>query len=278
MDVRFEVELTREEYVVGLHSLTGELVKSDTKAKQRIFERLAAITLLILVTGYFQPRAMLGLLFLIIGYMLIEWLMARRWTHSVHGVSFDPAVGPVRLEFSAGGISETSAHRSRRWDWPAVRRIHERESAIVFEMIGWDMLVLPNRLWPDGSERSRFLTEALGQQPGKSDELLSTVNLPGAMTSDLFHVAAIAAFVDVCLILVFVMPPILRPMALDLGVAGMMVIVMIIAAALGFVAYRAATSGLPRLHASSPLAAKVVAQCLIWAFAVWFVAASLKLF
>ena len=103
------------------------------------------------------------------------------------------------------------------------------------------------------------------------------MDLPGVMTSDLFRIAAFGAFIDACLLLTIILPPLLRPLARDIGVAGLMIIVMVFAAALGFLAYRAAEAALPRIHAASPLAAKIVAQCLIWAFAVWFGLVSLKL-
>lgn len=277
MDERFEVELTKAEYVVGLQALTGELARNDPFARRRTYERLAATVLLILAITYLQPDAVMGIFILIVSYSLIEMLLVRRWTDSAHGVSFDPAIGPVALHFTDDGIAETSAIRTRHWSWNAVRKIHDRDSAAVFELAGWDMVVLPNRLWPDPASRERFLTAALQRLPDQSDQALSRAYLPQVMTADLFNLATIAAFVDACLVLTLVMPPYIRPLA-DLGTAAVMVLVMLVAILLGYAAYRAAQSGLPHLHARSPLAAKIVAHALIWAFAVWFAGASLELF
>ena len=140
------------------------------------------------------------------------------------------------------------------------------------------MIILPNQLWPDAAGRLRFLTAALQRLPDQSDQAISRVNLPQLMTMDLFNMATVGAFVDACLVLTFLMPSYLRPLAADLGKPAVMTLVMLVAALLGYGAYRAAQAGLPRLHAKSPLAAKIVAHCLIWAFAVWFAGSSLQLF
>ena len=274
MDKRFEVELTKPDYIIGLQALTAELAKQDKYANRRILERLAAITILFIVITVAQPQASLGILVLIVGYFLIEWTMARRWWSSVHGASFDPSIGKQEIQVTDEAITDTSVGRSRRWTWDAVRRVHDRKSAVVIEFAGWDMVILPSRLWPDDEGRSEFIA-AVKEKLGA--EAVTAMDLPAVMTSDLFRIAAIAAFVDACLVLTLAMPPILRPLASDLGIAWIMVIVMIVAAALGFVAYRAAEAGLDRLHSLSPVGAKIIAHCLIWAFAVWFVAMSLRL-
>ena len=278
MDERFEVELTKPEYVVGLQALTGELVTHDKFAKRRTYERLAATVLLILIITYLQPEALMGIFILIVSYSLVELSMVRRWTDSAHGVSFDPAVGPATIHFTDEGITDTSATRTRHWSWQAVRKVHDRESAAVFELVGWDMIILPNRLWPDAASRLRFLSAVLQRLPDQSDQAISRVNLPQLMTIDLFNMAAVGAFVDACLVLIILIPTYLRPIAGDLGRPAILVLVMLVAILLGYGAYRAAQLGLPRLHAKSPLAAKTLAHCLIWAFAVWYAGTSLGLF
>ena len=62
-----------------------------------------------------------------------------------------------------------------------------------------------------------------------------------------------------------------------MGFAGGMLLYTMLSAALGYGAYRAVRAGLPKLHARSPLAAQILSQLLIWAFAVWFVAAYFRL-
>jgi len=274
MFARFEVELTKPEYVAGLEALSGELVKRDKDGARRIYERLALMVVLILAVGYLFPEALSGLFFVIIVWAIVEGMMARRWIGKAHGVSFDPAVGPATIEFTADLISETTDPRTRHWQWSAVRKVHVRDLALVFEFVGWDMLVLPSRLWADLDARRAFLDEVSSRLPESAADKVSTTPSPMLLTADFFRIAAIGAFVDVFLVLALLLPEYtdrFGPLVDQLGFAGGMLLYTLISAALGYAAYRGVTAGLPRLYARSPLAARIVAQLLIWAFAVWFV-------
>jgi hypothetical protein len=275
MRERFELTLTKPEYVVGLHALTGELVKQDTTGSRRIFERLGAIALIIFATTIFFPKAMTGLFFVIVGVMIAEWLMAHRWTKSVHGVSFDPAVYPSVIEFNDEGISDRSASRTRTWQWTAVRRLHDLDSAVVFELQGWDMIVLPERLWPTRQDRDHFVSDARTMLTAPDEAVVSRL-APSRLTADWFTTAAIAAFVDGFFVISLLLPAYTRrygPLADQFGFAGGMLIVVLVSAALGYCAYRAVKAWLPKLHDKSPTAATITAQVLIWWFAAWYMGA-----
>jgi hypothetical protein len=279
MNQRFEVELTKSEYVIGLEALSGELVKHDKDRGRRIYERLALMVALILAIGYLFPEAVSGLFFVIVVWAVVEWLMARRWIGRAHGVSFDPSVGPAKIEFGDHGITETTALRGRTWQWPAVRRLHVRDSALVFQTAGWDMIVLPTRLWSDQAARTKFLNEVRARLSDPAEKAVSEDASPMPLTADFFRLAAIGAFVDVFLILALLLPVYTRrfgPLADNFGFAGGMLLYTLLSAGLGFAAYRGVKTGLPLLHARSPLAARIVAQLLIWAFAVWFAGAYLR--
>ncbi len=45
----------------------------------------------------------------------------------------------------------------RQWGWDAVRRVHRPAGYIVIELAGWDMIVLPDRLWPRPADRENFI-------------------------------------------------------------------------------------------------------------------------
>jgi hypothetical protein len=76
------------------------------------------------------------------------------------GASFDPAAhAEMRVEFSDDAIVEQSELRTRRWTWGAVRRLHLSSGHLIVELKGWDMIVLPDRLWPTSEERSAFVAE-----------------------------------------------------------------------------------------------------------------------
>ena len=264
----FKVEITRAEYVVGLDTLFAELAKQDRTRNRMIYQRLAVVTVLLIATGWFFPEAMAGLLFIIIGFALFDGIMGRFWFKSAHGASYDPDVGTQRVEFTDAGITDSSPMRDRHWPWDAVRRVHDRQTALVFEFVGWDMLVLPYRLWNSADEREAFI-EAVARNVAQP---IVSKAPPGPVQSDLFKFAAIGAFLDVCLIVTFVLPTYRREMAAlarQIGTVGAVLVAVLISAALGYVAYRIAQKWLPRLHSRSPAAATAVAHLLIWAFVVW---------
>ena len=280
MDEKFEVRLSKEEYVVGLDALFGELAKLDPTRNRMIFQRLAAVVLLILATGWLFPEALTGLLFVIVGYALLEGLIGQFWLKSAHGASYDPDVGVQNLEFTDTAITDTSAIRKRQWGWDAVRRVHDRDAALVFELVGWDMIGLPARLWKSPEDRRRFLDQIRGRITRPVGDAISRTAAPAPMKADLFTLGAIGAFVDVCLIVMWLLPTFssrLGSLADRLGAAGAILLAVLVSALLGYLAYRVTKAGLPRLDARSPAAAAFVANALIWAFAVWFGATALGL-
>ena len=279
MHAQFEVQLSKKEYVVGLDALFGELAKLDPTRNGMIFQRLAAVVLLILATGFF-PEALPGLIFVILGYAVLEGLMGQVWLKSAHGSSYDPSVGPQVVEFTDTAISDISALRKRQWSWDSVRRVHDREAALVFELVGWDMIVLPSRLWSSPEDRQRFVDEIRGRITRPVGEPISSTPAASPMKADLFTLAAVGAFVDVCLIVMSFLPALTRPfgsLANQLGTTGAILLAVLLSALLGYLAYRVAKAGLPRLNARSPAAATFVANALIWVFAVWFGATAIGL-
>ena len=273
MQASFEVALSKEEYVVGLDALFGELAKLDPTRNRMIFQRLAIVVLLILAISWFFPEAMTGLLFVIVGYALLEGLIGQFWLKSAHGASYDPAVGIQMLEFTDTAITDTSAIRQRQWSWDAVRRVHDCEAALVFELVGWDMIVLPARLWNAPEDRQRFVDEIRGRITRPVGDPISTAAAPAPMKADLFTLGAIGAFVDVCLIVMTLLPgfrELFGSLGNQLGATNSVLLVVLVSALLGYFAYPVTKAALPRLDARSPAAATFIANALIWAFAVWF--------
>ena len=274
MHETFEVEITKGEYVIGLETLFAELAKRDRNRSRMIYQQLAVVSVLLIGTGWFFPEAMAGLLFIIIGYALFAGVMGRFWFKSAHGASYDPEVGSQRVEFTDTGIVDSSPIRERRWPWEAVRRVHDRQTALVFEFVGWDMLVLPYRLWNSAAEREEFVEAIRTRIPRTVREPIVSTASPGPLQSDLFKFAAIGAFLDVCLIVTFILPPYrgqMAALAQQIGTLGAVLVALLVAAALGYVAYRLTQKWLPRLNSRSPAAATAVAHLLIWAFVVWLV-------
>src|SRR5215218_10351112 len=101
-------------------------------------------------------------------------------------MSFDPAVGTQFLEFTDATITDSSAMRKRQWTWDAVRRVHEREAGLVFELVGWDMLVLPTRLWESAEDRQRFVDDIRGLISPPVGEPISSTPSPAPAKVDMF--------------------------------------------------------------------------------------------
>jgi hypothetical protein len=98
-------------------------------------------------------------------FWLAEFLIQAAFKTELVGISFEPeAHGRTDVEFSDAGIVETGATRARRWAWDALRRVHLPKGHVILEFAGWDMIVLPDRLWPSADQRSAFVAELQSRQ------------------------------------------------------------------------------------------------------------------
>src|SRR4051812_9222242 len=94
----FEYQVSRDEYVIGLRTLTEELAKVDANGRRRIWEQLGAVTAALIITGYIFPYQITGLLALMVLICLIEVALRARRARKSIGISYDPALGPVRVK------------------------------------------------------------------------------------------------------------------------------------------------------------------------------------
>lgn len=156
----FEVRLSRADYVVGLSALVGELARLDTARTPILFARLALGIVTLVVVAYAFPYSLPGLLASCLLVWLGDSLIQMAFKTQTVGASFDPAAhSDSRIEFGDEAIVERSDLRTRRWTWDALRRIHLSPGHVVVELKGWDMIVLPDRLWRTPEERNAFLAE-----------------------------------------------------------------------------------------------------------------------
>jgi hypothetical protein len=128
------------------------------------------------------------------------------------------------------------------------------------------MLVLPDRLWDGPDERRAFLD---GIRMLATDALNTGARSKPASfdTRELLTVGAIAAGVDVLALIVFALPQYRGAGAPYSNAAylGFIAALLLLGFALSYVAFRTAKRWLVRLHDSSPAAAIVTSQLLIWA-------------
>lgn len=156
----FEVRLSRADYTVGLSALVGELARLDTARTRILFARLALGIVTLVVVAYAFPYSLPGLLASCLLVWLGDSLIQLAFRTQTVGASFDPAAhAEARIEFDDEAIVEQGDLRTRRWTWDAVRRVHLSPGYVVVELKGWDMIVLPDRLWPTPEGRRNFLVE-----------------------------------------------------------------------------------------------------------------------
>lgn len=269
---QFNVALTREDYASGLAVLFRELGKRDPSRDRRIWEQLGATTLLLLVLLFVFRDASLAVVVTLFAQAFMLALLGERWVRRSHGVSYDPATAHYTVEFTEQGIAERNPHRTRQWQWAAVRQVHDSDDGLVFELDGWDMLILPNRLWPDAGQRSAFLREARERVPPRSEVSASISTTPAleSRVRDQLLVGAIAVGVDVLFAIGFLIPQAGRNVSVPVVVTALL-----IGAALGYFAYRFARYALPQLHALYPRITLIGTHVLIYAVPLYIVASYL---
>jgi hypothetical protein len=270
MHAHFQYRLTRDEYVVGLGALLTQLGRQDTNRVPRLLEQLAMVLVILAVVAVAFPEAFVGLLVATLLLAVLQELLRHRWIKGANGQSYDPAVADHDIEITDDAIVSRSALRDRRWVWSAVRRIHDCRKAIVFELVGWDMIVLPDHLWADSDARRLFLdqiralaTNAVPPEPTRRPIMMDTYNL--------LTVGALGAAIDTLFLIVKAFPAHRRPDAdiSDAAFLGTFAAVMLMGLVFAYVIYRAAKAGLTRLHDFTPQTASIVAYLLVWALPLY---------
>jgi hypothetical protein len=266
VQAHFQYRLTKDEYVVGLAPLMDQLGRQDTGRISRLLEQLAMILVILAVIAVAFPQAFVGLLVATMLLAILHELLRPRWMQSASGTSYDPAVADHDVEITDGAIRSQSTLRDRQWSWAAVRRIHDLKQAIVLELVGWDMIVLPNRLWENGDARRAFLGEihslATDAFPTKGARRPITID-----ARDLLTVGALGAAVDALFLIVHAFPAHRgsAPAISDAAFVGTFAAVMLLGLAISYGIYRIAKIGLNRLHDAAPAFATATAYVLIWA-------------
>lgn len=272
MQAEFDYELSKNEYVAGLTPLMDELGRQDSSRIRRLLEQLAIGVVIIGVVGVVFPDALLGLLAIAVLLALFTAALAPRWLRGATGQSYDPALSDMHVEISDSGVVERTAMRERRWAWTAVRRIHEGSGVLALQMAGWDMLVLPHRLWDSDDERRTFV-EALRSLAPSVVAIKTPRNTARVDTRDLLTIGAIAAAIDVLAIFVFAVPAYRGPGEPigNTAFLGMFVGLLLLGCTVAYFAYRLARRGLDRLHDRSPAVAMGIAHAFVWAVPLYMV-------
>jgi hypothetical protein len=271
MHAHFQYELSKDEYISGLTALTNELGRQDTSRTRRLIEQLAVFVGVLAIITVLYPDAVLGVLVAAVLLSVATAMLQRRWLSGATGQSYDVAVAEHDVLITDDGISSKSALRQREWSWSAVRRIHDCSQAIVLEFVGWDMLVLPNRVWASSDQRRGFLSIVQGLATNTVPP--ATPSKPASIgTRDLLALGAIGAAVDVLALVVFSVPSAKASIG-DAAFLGVFAAVLLLGFVLAYVAFRFARRQLESLYDSAPAAAISIAQVLIWAVPLYMLIA-----
>jgi hypothetical protein len=272
MRAEFDYELSKSEYVAGLTPLLDELGRRDSNRTRRLLEQLAMAVVVVGTISFIFPDSALGLLAAMALFTVFTAMLAPRWYRGATGQTYDPALSGMHVEISDNGIVERTAVRERRWPLSAVRQVYDNQGVLALGMEGWDMIVLPHRLWDSEDRRTAFVAELHALAP---HALAPTRPRKNARvdTRDLLVIGAIAAAVDVLALVVFALPAYRGPgqPISDGAFLGMFAGLLLLGCVIAYFAYRLARRGLDRLHDRSPTIAVGIAHALVWAVPLYMV-------
>jgi len=169
LNQQFEVHLSRADYAAGLTQLARGLERAGRARRQLLFARLAVYVLILVIIAIAFPEGSTAVVASVFLFWLAELPIQAAFKVRLTGVSFDPDVqGRTRVEFNDRGIIETGKSRTRNWEWASFRRVHVPDGYVVLEFRGWDMIVLPDRLWEARDERLAFVSSLEALQDEKT--------------------------------------------------------------------------------------------------------------
>lgn len=267
MRAKFNVQLTKEDYVSGLSTVIVQLGLRDRGRNRRLLVQVGLWGLLCILLATLFPSAGLAVIVTFVAAALVtSWWVA--WSaRQTTGSSYDPATAAFTAEFSDVGINDRTADRVREWQWPAIRQVHDNGGVIVFELAGWDMLILPYRLWATDADRAEFVRQARTHltTPLPAERPATVKDLFGR---DQLYIGAIAAGIDAMFAVTYIVPPAYADTGIWVTIAGLLA-----GAVVAYLAYRVALHLLPRLHARAPRAAIWLTYALTAALPIFIVVA-----
>ncbi len=162
---RYEVALSRADYAVGLSQAFAQLARRDVGRQRMLFARLAAYIAIIIFIAVAFPRGANAVFIAVLLFWVAEAAIQAAFKTQTIGISYEPEVqGHMIVELCDDGIVEEGALRTRRWTWNALRRVHLPSGYVVLEFVGWDIIVLPDRVWTTSDERSALIAELAARQ------------------------------------------------------------------------------------------------------------------
>jgi len=266
---RFKYSLSKAEYGTGVQHLVGELSHNVPQGNRLAFELLGVSTLTGLASILLFPTSFVAVIFTIVEMAglgaILQWRLRKR----PGGLTFDPRTAEsISVTFNDGGIVDGNSVRRRRWQWSSVRKLLDRDGMFVLVMAGWDMIVLPKRLWSSRDDQLAFAREINARIVVRPPEATA------ADQRDSIDLSLGAIGVAVIVLSITVPLSIVPLNWLPTSSAAVRVSVVLLEFALsGLIAYfawRAARHGFGRLAGKRAGLAKCIAFAVIWVFPVYW--------
>lgn len=269
MHARFKYSLSKAEYGTGVQHLIGELSHNVPQGNRLAIELLGVGILPGLVSILLFPMSFVAVTFTIVEVAVLGAILQWRLRKRPGGLTFDPRTAEsISVTFSDAGIVDGNSVRRRRWRWSSVRKLLDRDGMFVLVMAGWDMIVLPKRLWSSSDDQLAFAEDInarivpLPPEAAAADERHSIDLSLGAI-----GVAVIVLSITVPLSIV---PLNWLPTSSTTVRVSAVLFEFALGALIAYFAWRAAQRGFGRLAGKRPGLAKCIAFAVIWIFPVYW--------
>jgi len=192
----FEYQLSKDEYASGLR--VGDVVLSGAGSPawvvvRCIFGSPGFSGLRSLQRS--KPGSLDGVITALVILLVGSCAIQTRWARSLRELSFEPDIASRKVVLDVDGIVERHGLAEARWSWDGVRRVYDQSDAVIVQLAGWHLIMLPNRLWPGLNERAEFIQLVRDHATKLLPDVKSNA-LSADLGARLLGVGAIAAGLD----------------------------------------------------------------------------------
>lgn len=159
---RLTYSVQREEFVAGLEAVVGSIMKTDMHRKWArrleifpyvLIGLLVACTLFLM---YFFPYLWREISILVIVFLLAivaACLFLGTAQKAQLGGTYDPRRNhDLTVAFERDGAHCIGREHRHAWNWSSLQRFHELPGIYVLEFAGYEMLIVPRRVFPSARE------------------------------------------------------------------------------------------------------------------------------
>jgi hypothetical protein len=174
--MRLSYSLDRDEFKAALEAVVGSLCATDMHRgwvrrlhlNPYVFYPVLGLASLLIVI--FEPDQWRGLAMFWIAFLLsqvvVSWYVERTQAAQL-GATFDPRRhSDVTAVFESDSVSHLGAEHRQTWEWTLLKRFHELPEVYVLEFAGFEMLVVPRRVFCSGEQADSWARGIRGRLAG----------------------------------------------------------------------------------------------------------------